>query len=209
MNELEEEMQAKDWINENYNELVKYLQINAEAVDSKNVAYLLYSYGGSMDKWYNQILRDMKGDFRELKKKIDNSDDSESIEELLLLKDFISDYPLEKDLIVYRYIRLNLFGIIKLILKKVGSQEIEHGFLSTTLLPFCSGMLELKNKKRYNTLLKIHAKKGTACIPLQFNEEQSKLKEYEMLFPPGIIMSLTKKTFNIKSRCILLEYQIL
>ena len=209
MLELKSEEEIYKWLFDNYAESIQFIQDYCSKEDRTNPAYLLYSYGGEGYREYNEVLRLAKGS-RDLARNYFNKySDIETYEEIQILNDFIMKYPLQNDLVLYRFEKLDFKELIKLIKKPFGSTVVDYGFISTTLLPDSSGMNELRKNKKYNVMYKLFVPKGVPAIPVQFRSDQTMLKEFEMLFPLGIEKKMIRKRFNINQRIIMFEFEIL
>lgn len=191
------------WTKDNYQHFIADVQNNV-GKDEQSIADIVYFYGGSTYKTYNETLRFIDG-----RKNIKIADRDDVYAEIELLKAKISDYPLQEDIVVYRYRKLSIIKKIMLIFRLKGYIITERGFMSTTLLPYSPGMLDLVKTEKYNTLIKIVIHKGVPAIPLVFNEQQSLLKEHEMLFMPDMRLKLIKKSIKFSVRKISFEFEIM
>lgn len=196
------------WLNDNYAEIIHFIQENCSTEDRTNPAYLLYEYGGEGYREYNDVLRIANGNHDLVRNFFDKSNMKGKYEEIIILNDFIFKYPLHTDLTLFRFEKLNIKELIKLLKKPIGSIIDDYSFISTTLLPDSTGMNELRRIHKYNVMFKLHVSKGVPCIPVQFNSSQTKLKEFEMLLPLNIKRKMIRKKIDIYKRLSIFEFEI-
>lgn len=134
-----------------------------------------------MYKIYNSLLRTIDGINEKLENFKKNSDKyyEEKLNEIEVLIDGISKEKVCSNIIVYRYTKKTLF---KALYKNNNKIAIERGFMSTSLLPVSSSIHKLIKDYNYDCLLRIYVPKGTPGIPIIFNNNQTRLKEYEFFF---------------------------
>lgn len=208
MKEFQSEIEVENWLYDNYHDLIQYVQENCLIPTKENPANLLYLYGGNGNKLYNTVLRASKGDKNIAEKYFDSIKQRNAINEIEVLDRFIRSKHLQHDLVLFRYVKLSLKDILFLLITPKNKKIVDYGFLSTTLLQDSEGILELKEKEEYNILYKFNTPKGIPGVPLQFSNDQTKLQEYEMLLPTGIEKTLVRKTFNMKRRMLMFEFNL-
>lgn len=208
MKEFQSEIEVENWLYDNYHDLIQYVQENCLIPTKENHANLLYLYGGNGNKLYNPILRASKGDKNIAEKYFDSIKQRNAINEIEVLDRFIRSKHLQHDLVLFRYVKLSLKEVINLLRTPKNDKIIDYGFLSTTLLQDCEGILELMEKEDYNVLYKLNTPKGIPGVPLLFNNDQTKLQEYEILLPTGIVKTLVRKSFNMKRRMLMFEFNL-
>jgi hypothetical protein len=191
------EIDVKEWIFKNYLPFITDIQ-NKIARNERCFADIIYEYGGSAYQGYNDFLRAVKNKEDIIQRNKNNIHFRDLINDIELLKLKISEYPLKDNVILYRYSKLPIYEMFKLLFHTKGYIYTEYGFMSTTFLPFLEGMIDFADKGRYLVLFKIRVSKNIPAIPLVFNGSQTCLKEYEMLFMPGSKLEMIKKSINIK-----------
>lgn len=209
MKEFKTEYEAEIWLKENFQELIQYVQDNCSNGDKKNPAYILRLYGGNVHRNYNGVLNVAKGNFESASEYFKGEDNLQTFEEIKILNQYICQFPLPQDLILYRYEKMSLKGVLELLFSPKTTSQVNYGFLSTTLLPFSEGMITLKKEKGFNILYKLNAPKGLPAVPLQFSSEQTTLKEYEMLLPIEIEKKLVGKRYDLNRRILTIEFDLL
>lgn len=183
--EFKTEEEAQSWIELFYNRN----KLAEEELD------WIYQYGGGEYKLYNKFLRGQI------------SLDEESKGELNNFINKFSEYKIEENIIVYRYMKYSNF---KYLLKKNKSNAKiynEKGFISTTLIPGNESLKKLISDNSYNCLLKIKVPKGTIGIPIKYMKKYSLLKEYEVLLCPEVKLKVDRKRIRIrKAKPFLFKY---
>lgn len=189
--------EADAWLLENYGDWFKYLNDEKNIDDTSNIAYYLYTYSGSVNIPINRMLRCSKGDLEAIKK-YSMKHDLEDYGVITSLKSFLEVQKTKASLKVYR--GLNWWSIPNEMKKFLKSKKrtvyTDYGFTSTTLLPYCDGMKDLREKNNYNILLEINIPMGSPAIPIKFSEGHSILREYEVLIAPNQNYILKSKGIN-------------
>ena len=199
------EEEVKSWIDDHYSKFIDDVQNNI-GLSERNYADIVYEYGGNAYKIYNELLRLIDGRNEIIRANIENEYYKEVFSEIEILKKSILQNKLNDNIVVYRYVKLELSEIFRMFIKSKEEILIERGFMSTTLLPYCTGMFKLGEREKYNVLFKIYVPIGTPSIPLFFNEKLTLLKEYEMLFLPNTKFKLTKKSFDLNAKIPVIEF---
>ncbi|HYE12678.1 MAG TPA: ADP-ribosyltransferase [Patescibacteria group bacterium] len=199
------EEDVKLWIDAHYSKFIDDIQNNIGLLE-RNYADIVYEYGGNAYKVYNDLLRVVDGRNEIIQANTEVGDFKEFFSEIDILKKSILQNKLNDNIVVYRYVKLKLSKIFWMYTKAKEEIMIERGFMSTTLLPYCTGMVKLRERENYNVLFKVYVPKSTPSIPLFFNEKLTLLKEYEMLFLPNTKVKLIKKFFNFNARIPVFEF---
>lgn len=185
--EFKNEIEANEFMVENYN---KFLENNQKNIFKKGtLGDALFCYTGSMSYIYNNFL------FKNIDKKVlikDDTIDDDDLNNIKLILDSFNKNIINEDIVLYHYMNITK-EFIDDSLKKNNNHYIPKRFLSTTLLKKCQGIKKLSANKKYNFLLKIYVSKGTKCIPIMWGNDQSKLKEYEIILEPFLKLKFLKK----------------
>lgn len=207
MKKFESEHEANNWVSTNYKNEIEKLN------DVKNPKYKpMHFYTSDMFVPWNKILQMCKcTELEDLSKYIGYSENSYFIKE-----DFVSITKIRKllretkicdDIVVYRFMKKKDFK--ELLKNRINKNTyIDYGFLSTTLLPFSSGMIDLKNERSYQILLQLNVSKGIAGMPIKYNREHSVLEEYEVVLDFGLKFILRRKYFDWKHFIRVYEFDL-
>lgn len=208
MREFRTENEVNQWLEDNYSDLISYIQTNCESDDEMNPARILYGYGGNGHRLYNPILRAAKGDMVVVYEHFEKTNEGFLHKEIQILDQFIMNNSLVENIVLYRYDSVNILKILYLYITRKGKTSIDFGFPSTTLLPYTDGMKRLRERQSFNVLYKYYTNKGVPAVPVKFTPKQSNLKEFEMILAKGIKRKLIKKGFDLKIGLPYFEFEL-
>lgn len=175
--------EADVWVNNFYREWVEQLQLHQNDKNN-NIYNLLYKYTGNLYLAYNKFLR---GKIKPTKK-----DANIYLKDIETIKNEISKFELNENIIVYRYTYKSHFkNLFKNSKPKIGDVFIEKAFASTTLVK--NLLMDFAKNHKYKCLLKIYLPKGTKGAYVKFKDC---LNEHEFLLPPNAKFILRKKRLN-------------
>ena len=176
--------EINEWAEKHYS---KFLNNPDEHIYDK-----VYEYTGNNYWAINQLLRQLpEKDEDELKESV-NKDYWQDLDDSKKLRQYIREFVLPEDVIAYRAISGDgikaLFGRF---FPTKGSCGKEKGFMSTSLL--LSAARKFAKENGCGRVLKLFIPAGThALYASQDKYKGNRLREYELLLPPGMKMSVRR-----------------